>query len=108
MPRLKINTKTSKTLYEPLEVEINGKVYKVKPVGRSMLRSIQELDEEVKKGNLDAAYERLELLIGKHKVIDNLVIEDLASITDFITKNLFRPAKKAKNSQGPGEKESLK
>jgi len=108
MPRLKINTKTSATLYDPVEVEINGKVYKVKPVGRAILRKIQELDDEVNKGNLDAAYERLELLLGKHKAISDLMIEDLASITDFITKNLFRPEKKAKNSQGPGEKESPK
>lgn len=108
MPRLQINTKTSLSLYDPLEVEINGKVFKVKPVGRNMIKRIGELDAEVRKGNLDAAYERLELLIGKHKVIDELILEDLIEITDYITHNLIRPKRKEKNLQGPGAEVSQK
>ena len=109
MPRrFKVNTKTSASLYDPLEVEINGQVFKVKPVGRVMLKKIEELDGRVKAGDLDAAYERLELLIGKHKAIDKLVLEDLVGITDFITSNLIRPRKKEKNVQRPEEGKSPK
>jgi hypothetical protein len=102
MPRLKIDTK--KSLYEPLEIEINGKVFQAKAIDRDILKKIRELDAETGKGNLDAAYQRLELLIGKHKFIDDLKLENLIEITEFVIRNIFRPTKLEKNSPGPGAK----
>ena len=101
MPRLNIDTK--KSLFEPVEVEIDGQVFTVKRIDRDTLKKIAELDEETQKGNLDAAYERLELLIGKHKFINTLALEELIEITDFVTRNIFRPSKQEKNLPGPGE-----
>jgi len=103
MPRLTIDTKNTKSLYDPVEVEINGKVFKVISIDRNVLKKIEEFDAETVKGNLDAAYQRLELLIGKHPFINKLRIEELIEITEFVTMNIFRPAKKEKNSPGPGE-----
>jgi len=104
MPRLKIDTK--KSLYEPVEIEINGKLFQLSPVDRALLKKVRELDLETKKGNLDAAYERLELFIGKHKFVDNLVIENLIEITDFVVRSIVSPTKKEKNLSGPGDKKS--
>jgi len=103
MPRLTIDTKNTKSLYEPVEVEINGKVFQVISIGRDTIKKIEEYDAAVKKGNLDAAYERLELFIGKHKLISNLKIEEMIEITDFIIQSVFTPVKKEKNLPGPGE-----
>ncbi len=104
MPRLKIDTK--RTLYEPIEIEIGGRVFPLKKVDRAVLRRIRELDAETQKGNLDAAYERLELLIGKHKFIDDLALENLIEITNFVIRSIIAPTKKEKNEPGPGAKKS--
>jgi len=104
MPRLKIDT----SLYDPIEVEIDGEIFRVKKITRDMLQKIQELDTETGKGNLEAAYQRLELFIGKHKVINNLALEDLIEITNFIVTNLFRPKKQEKNLQRSGAKQLQK
>ena len=101
MPRLTIDTK--KSLFEPVEVEINGKVFKVKKIDRETLKKITELDIETQAGNLDAAYRRLELMIGKQAVVSSLAIEELIEITQFIIGNIFRPSKQEKNLPGPGE-----
>jgi hypothetical protein len=104
MPRLKIDPK--KSLYEPVEIEIGGKAYILKKIDRAALKKIRELDAETQKGNLDAAYQRLELLIGKHKFIDNLALENLIDITDFVIRSIISPTKKEKNAPGPGAKKS--
>jgi len=103
MPRLTIDTKNTKSLYDPVEIEINGKVFKVINIDRDVLKKIEEYDIETAKGNFDAAYQRLELLIGKHPFISKLRLEELIEITEFVTMNIFRPSKKEKNSPGPGE-----
>lgn len=102
MPRLKIDTK--KSLYDPIEVEIDGKIFPVKKINRETIQQIQKFDEETGNGNIDAAYQRLELFIGKHDVIAKLALEDLIEITNFIVTNLFRPKKKEKNLQRSGDK----
>ena len=102
MPRLSIDTK--KSLYEPIEVEIDGKIFEVQAVDRAVFRKMNEFDEQTKQGNLEAAYQKLELLIGRHKFIESLKLEELAKIHEFINSNLLRPPKAEKNSPGPGDK----
>ena len=106
MPKLTIDTK--KSLYEPVEIEIDGKVVKVKNIDRETLNKITALDEEISKGNLDAVYQRLELLIGKHKFIDKLTVENLTEITMFVIRSIMSPTKAEKNLPGPGEEKLQK
>jgi len=101
MPRFVLETE--KSLFEPIEVEIKGKVYVAKSISRDDWRKIAELDKEAEKGNLDAAYERLGLIIGKHKVIDTLTLAELGAITNFFVMSTFSPTKIEKNLPGPGE-----
>lgn len=91
MSRLVINTEES--LYKPVEVEINGEVYAVVPVTRAVQRQIMELDEQWKTGDLDAAYRRLELLLGPLPVIEKLRVERVLEITEYIVRKVYAPSK---------------
>jgi hypothetical protein len=102
MPTLKIDTK--KSLYDPIKIDIDGKVYKVKKITRPMLKKIGEYDKAVVEGDLESAYKRLELFIGKHKVLNELNLNELIEITNYIITNLFKPTSTEKNMQRPEEK----
>ena len=105
MPKLVINTE--KSLYKPIEVEIDGKVYKVRKLTRDVLQKVEGFDKDVSSGNLDAAYGRLEFLLeAKVKTFNGLIVQEVGEITEFITKAAFSPEKSEKNESRP-EAESL-
>jgi hypothetical protein len=105
MPKLTIET--GKSLYKPIEIEIDGKVFQVKRLTRAIIQEIEALDSETSKGNLDAAYRRLELLLEKNEAIDNLDLQQIGQITDFVVRNILVPEKEEKNVSEPGDKSSL-
>src|SRR4030043_438019 len=72
MPRLKIESE--KSLYPPIEVEIDGQVFSLQRVTQKMLMEIGRLDEEIPKGNLEAAWKRLEVLFGPNELFSKLAI----------------------------------
>lgn len=101
MSKLKIDTKNS--LYEPVEVEINGKTFQVKKITREIGQQLADFDAQIQKGNTDAIYQRLELVIGKNKEIDQLGIHEAITIMKFIIHKAFSPEKIEKKVQGPGQ-----
>lgn len=109
MSRLVINTEES--LYKPVDIEIDGQVYTVARVTRPIQRRILELDEEWKKGNLDAAYQRLELLIGSQPFMEKLDVQQVNTITEYIVRKVYAPSKedRAEEKKAPeaGEKTPL-
>ena len=107
MPKLTIDTK--KSLFDPIEIEIDGKVYTVKRVDRTMLKEIETLDQETAEGKLNAAYKRLELFLGTDiddEVIGKLDLLELVKITNFILTNIFESGEQGKNGIKPGDKVS--
>lgn len=100
MPKLTVDTKGS--LYEPIEVEIDGKVYRVKPLTRELLQQIDAFDKAEAKGVVEATYKRLETMIdGIGNKLDKLDIREIHRLTDFILTSL-QPQKEEKNESGPG------
>uniref|UniRef100_A0A6M3MFG3 Tail assembly chaperone n=2 Tax=viral metagenome TaxID=1070528 RepID=A0A6M3MFG3_9ZZZZ len=105
MPRLTIDLE--KSLYPPIEVEIDGKIFVLKKVTQKMLKKIGQLDEEIPKGNLEAAWERLEVLFGPHKIFSNLDIFQVGQIIGFVIKSIMTTDKEEKKASRPEEKKSL-
>ena len=89
MSRLVINTEES--LYRPVEVEIDGQVYQVARITRPVQRKLLELDDQLRAGNLDAAYTRLELLIGKQDFIEKIDVQQASKITQYIIQKVYAP-----------------
>jgi len=107
MSKLVINT--TQELYKPIEIEIDGKTYTVKAkFTRKFLKKLGEYDKLIDQGDEDAAFKRLEVLIGKQTVIDKLDIREVNEITRHIIKNIYEPERdlpaKEKNSERPGDK----
>jgi len=107
MSKLIINT--AQELYKPIEIEINGKTYKVKvKFTRKFLKKLGEYDKLIDQGDEDAAFKRLEVLIGKQDIIDKLDIREVNDITRHIVKNIYNPErdlpKIEKNVKRPGDK----
>jgi len=116
MNRLKIDT--TRSLYRPIEVEIDGKVFEVKPLTRAKLRTLAGLEKRIREGDAEAAYEQLEIMLGKKANLEKLTLQHVNEIVSFVTMQIYQPErilaedspedKKAKNSKGPGDKESQK
>lgn len=107
MEKLVINT--TRRLYKPIEIEINGKTYTViAEFTRPFLKKLTHYDKIIDEGDLDAPYERLKELIGKHAVIDKLDIREVNKITRYVIKGVFLAADNSseieKNVKRPGEK----
>ena len=101
-----ISIDTKKSLYKPIEIEIDGKIFQVKRIPRDVLLKIERLGEEALKGNVVAGYQQLELLIGKSEYVDRLDIREVNEIIGFITEKIYKLEKteteEEKNESKPG------
>ena len=101
MPRLKIESE--KSLYPPIEVEIDGQVFSLQRVTQKMLMEIGRLDEEIPKGNLEAAWKRLEVLFGPNELFSKLDIFQVGEIINFVVRSIVMPEAGEKNGFRPAE-----
>lgn len=105
----KLIISTTQGLYKAIEIEIDGKSYKVTArFTHKFLKKIGEYDKQIAQGDMDAPFKRLEMLIGKQPIIDKLDIREVKEITEHIIENLYKPEKnltgKEKNGKRSGEK----
>lgn len=107
MPKLTIDTKES--LFDPIEIAIDGETFVVKRLTRSLLLEIEELMKAVQGGSFDAGYKVLELLLGKKafSVISELDLTQVNKISTFITSSITQTTDEEKNVSKPGDKVSL-
>jgi len=101
MPKLKIDTATS--LYEPIEVEIDGQKFTLRRITREKLREIEELDRAIGEGNLDAAYKRLEVFFGPSEAFSKLDLCQVGELVRFVVRAILNPETAEKNLSNPGE-----
>lgn len=102
MPRLKIESE--KSLYPPIEVEIDGQIFSLQKVTQKMLMEIGRLDGEIPKGNLEAAWKRLEVLFGPNEAFSKLDIFQVGEIINFVVRSIVAPEAAEKNGSRPAEK----
>lgn len=110
MSHLKIST--TKALYKPIEVEIDGKMLQAIPITRAVLRKMGELEKRIRAGEAYCAYDQLELIFGTEKAFDDLDLRHVNEIVNHVTTQLFRPEriekgdkdKEIKKEIAPGDK----
>lgn len=99
---LKLDTTAS--LFDPIEVEIDGRVLKVKRITLGDLERIQALQAEAAAGSAKAIRESLEtLLVGDVSVVKEMPLDILANLISTIVEQSFKPTGESKNSQGSGD-----
>ena len=103
MSGLKIDTST--TLYEPVEVEVNGVVLRVKPATLKTLKSIQSIWSDMRAGSAEAIGAGLAALFeGDLAVLDDLPLQKLGEVIEYAVEQSTKAGESGKNSPGPGEK----
>lgn len=102
MPKLRIDSTAS--IYDPIEVEIDGETYPLRKLTRKELADLERLDKEIQEGHLDAAYGRLEIMFGQHEAISKIDLSQVGEIVRFVAQAILNPEKKEKNAQKPGDK----
>jgi len=107
---MSLKISTEKSLYKPITVEIDGVKLEARPMTREVLRKMASLEKRIRAGDVEAAFEQVELIFGKQKVINKLELRQVNEIITYVTNCIFKPerelAVEEKNSTGPGDKTS--
>ena len=88
--KLVLNTK--KSLYEPIEIEIDGQVYQSVKTTRATLKEINKLDDEILKDprNDELLYKAIQLLFNIESIIlDKLDKREVQDIFTFSKKKFM-------------------
>ncbi|MHA1613324.1 MAG: hypothetical protein ACTSYJ_00595 [Candidatus Thorarchaeota archaeon] len=105
---MSLKLSTEKSLYKPITVEIDGVKLQAQPITRGVLRKMASLEKRIRTGDVEAAFEQVELIFGKQKVIDKLELRQINEIIEYVTTCIFKPERELtveeKNSTGPGDK----
>jgi len=106
MPKLTIDTKDS--LFDPIEIAIDGETFVVNRLTRPLLLKIEELMKAIQGGSFDAGFRVLELLLGEKAfaVISELDLTQVNKISKFITGSITQTTDEEKNGSKPGDKVS--
>jgi len=98
MPKLTINTKS---LYEPIEIEVDGVSYQIEKLDTNFFEKVQKFDAMIGEGKLDAnalfVHECIGVPMKKAKAMD---YRDINGIRNFIIKCLTAENEKNVGSGG--------
>ena len=101
---------TTPSLYEPVEIEIDGRRLQVKRITLGDLERIQALQLEAMAGSAKAIRESLEtLLVGEAAdiaLLAKMPLEKLAELITAVVERAIKPGPEGKNSPGPADKSS--
>lgn len=100
--RFTVNSRA--TLHEPVEVEVDGVVLRVKPQTLKTLRKIQKLWAGMAAGSAEAIADALDTLFdGEVAVLEDLPMAQLKEVIEYAIEKSTQPVPDGKNSSGPGE-----
>lgn len=107
--KLVLSTKAS--LYKPIEVEIDGVVYKAKKLTHEFLEEFFGFEKLAIEGDTDAAYKQAHFTFGiPLKVLYKLDAPEIKDINDRVLTGMTSPDRITKddspNSKSPGDKKS--
>lgn len=99
---LSLDTKTS--LFEPIEVEIDGRRYELKRITIGDLERIQTLQDVAAAGSVKAIREMLEtLFVGDvTDVLRSLPLDKFTELVEVVVKKSVKPSAEEKNLPRPG------
>lgn len=100
--RFKVSTK--KSLFKPIEIEVDGKVYSRPLITVSLLQQVEALEKKITKGgelNFDALVDQLHLLTGIPKsVAKQIDLRDLEKMLEYLSAKLYGSGAKDLGKKG--------
>jgi hypothetical protein len=91
----------------PIEVEVHGVTYPVKPITRKVQRELHALQARITSGDGDAIYEQMPILLDlPEAVLETLEFRQVLQIVKHVTTALYAPfsgvSGEEKNASAPG------
>ena len=79
------------TLYKPIEIEIRGKVFVMRPWDYECMQKMSEFDQRISEGENEAQWDRIEFLFGKEarKALDGDVLQTLNNLMKWIIQRVY-------------------
>lgn len=113
MARITLNTK--KSLFKPIEIELDGQVYVVDRITPAKLEEVTAFEDDARRGDLSALVKQFSSLTGTPvKKLNQVDVRDLAEALKQLTALIFKPeraegeSEAEKNAESPAEKQSPK
>jgi len=95
---------TSETLFDPIEVVIDGKTFIVKEITLDTLEKVQDLYVEATAGSARAIHQILDLVLGKDDLFGKMTMRQLKRLVEVVvSKSLNPPEGDEKNASRDGE-----
>ena len=99
---LKLTTKP--TLFEPVEIDIDGEILRVKPITLGGLERIQALQEKAGQGSIAAIREMIGTLFeGNLEILSDLPLDSAVKLIEVAVEKSVKPGTEEKNLPGPGD-----
>ena len=87
----KLNLSTKKSLHPPIEVDIDGKTYRNRPLSKTLFDEIRKYEKAALKGDQAALYKQVQLLFGvPFAVLNELDIRDINSLLEYTMAQIFK------------------
>lgn len=109
----KLVLSTKKSLHDPIEVEIDGKIYHNQPLSRATFDEVKKHEKAALSGDIEALYNQVQILFNVPKeVLNNLDIRDVNTLLEYAMARVFQQVvttdkeKAEKNEPKPGSDKS--
>lgn len=102
---------TTESLYPPIEIEVDGKVYLTRRFSNPLLHELKALEAKAKAGDPDAIMKQIEMVCPiPRKILEIFDVRELQDLVDHIHSTIFAKDEVAaqKNAPSPGPKKSPK
>ena len=112
MTREMLKVSTKKTNFSPIEVEVDGEVYRKETITPATIREIMKHEKAANEGSLDAVIKQLNLMTGiPVEVAEQVDVRDINTLVTAVSQQIFNPKKyepegEEKNVSRPEQKES--
>jgi len=105
----KLVLNTTKSLYKPIEIEIDDKAYSCRKLTKDVIDKIFKFSQKAQDGDVNAPYEQAHFAFNiPLKILYELHIKEVGDINNKIIEAIVHPTKvepeEEKNVKGPGDK----
>lgn len=109
----KLILSTQKSIHKPIEVEIDGKTYRNRPLSRATFDEVKKHEKAALGGDIEALYKQVQILFGvPMEVLNKLDVRDVNTLLEYTMAQVFQPSamtdkeKAEKNESKPEQSSS--
>jgi len=109
----KLVLSTQKSIHKPIEIEIDKKIYRNRPLSRATFDEVRKHEKAALAGDIEALYKQVQALFPvPMDVLNKLDVRDVNSLLEYVMNQIMQPSAKTdkekagKNAPKPGSNKS--